>query len=533
MVDDFIESGERLWQRFTKLLKLCEKAMWKIHKAEREKKKDYYASADGTLGKQASAATGVAFVETMFGKDRELERTEKMMTGMRLWSMRFDANCEEILRDPAGWRDYDHDSLETQESVPDNAAKRSMPASQEASGDGMDVEGHLASEAGTRPEVESQHAAAEAMDVDEGLPTGPTGEERKRDQEQIDQDLEADTPLIETSPSMSNMGTWGHNWGSERDLWGFGTAEKKNKKGKGKNYDAGAGPAWDEEDVWASFGGGKKKKKKKTKNGKKQSDSKDTAATSEPVTGSAVVEFQTGPPLDVETKEAEARATQSGDHEPDGDRPNTILEVVSSSKSDERLGATAPPADAMAAGRGIAASAECSPEPSGHSDPKRGAEDLRLPAKVTDHKDQEQTSRPLTEPPVAAASTDGTDEAHNATPTPATAAAVHQIQPCPTVDEPVREPAISRSPLGIDSGAREERAQAASIDALSPGPRQADHAGAKRKHAADELSQLEPKKPRMEVEEAAKLKHRSPMSAAIMKSSKRVTRSWDKWAKSA
>ena len=44
--------------------------------------------------------TGVAFVDSMFGSDRELCKTEKMMTGMRLWSMRFDAHCEGILRYP-------------------------------------------------------------------------------------------------------------------------------------------------------------------------------------------------------------------------------------------------------------------------------------------------------------------------------------------------------------------------------------------------------------------------------------------------
>ena len=45
--------------------------------------------------------SGVEFVDSMFGRDRELERTEKLMTAVRLWSMRFDANCEEILRHPA------------------------------------------------------------------------------------------------------------------------------------------------------------------------------------------------------------------------------------------------------------------------------------------------------------------------------------------------------------------------------------------------------------------------------------------------
>ncbi|KXT11991.1 hypothetical protein AC579_4632 [Pseudocercospora musae] len=91
MVDDFLESGERLWQRFNKLLKICENYMWKAAKKESGNAKNV------SMGKNS----GCEFVDTIFGRDRELDRTEKLMTGMRLWSMRFDANCEEILRNPA------------------------------------------------------------------------------------------------------------------------------------------------------------------------------------------------------------------------------------------------------------------------------------------------------------------------------------------------------------------------------------------------------------------------------------------------
>ncbi|TKA33819.1 hypothetical protein B0A50_00657 [Salinomyces thailandicus] len=90
LVDDFLESGERLWQRFNKLLKLCENYMWKAAKKESGSAKNV------TMGKNS----GREFVHSIFGRDRELERTEKLMTGMRLWSMRFDANCEAILRRP-------------------------------------------------------------------------------------------------------------------------------------------------------------------------------------------------------------------------------------------------------------------------------------------------------------------------------------------------------------------------------------------------------------------------------------------------
>ncbi len=90
MVEDFLESGERLWIRFAKLLKVCEDYMWKAAKKETGEKKPV------AMGKNS----GREFVESIFGRDRELEKTEKLMTGMRLWSMRFDANCEEILRHP-------------------------------------------------------------------------------------------------------------------------------------------------------------------------------------------------------------------------------------------------------------------------------------------------------------------------------------------------------------------------------------------------------------------------------------------------
>ncbi|KAF2740050.1 hypothetical protein EJ04DRAFT_264619 [Polyplosphaeria fusca] len=91
MVEDFLESGERLWIRFAKLLKMCEDYMWKAAKKETGDKKPM------SMGKNS----GCEFVDSIFGRDRELEKTEKLMTGMRLWSMRFDANCEEILRTPS------------------------------------------------------------------------------------------------------------------------------------------------------------------------------------------------------------------------------------------------------------------------------------------------------------------------------------------------------------------------------------------------------------------------------------------------
>lgn len=90
LVEDFLESGERLWVRFKKLLKICEEYMWKAAKRENGEKKPVQ------MGKNS----GCEFVDSIFGRDRELDKTEKLMSAIRLWSMRFDANCDEILRNP-------------------------------------------------------------------------------------------------------------------------------------------------------------------------------------------------------------------------------------------------------------------------------------------------------------------------------------------------------------------------------------------------------------------------------------------------
>ena len=88
-LEDFIESGHRLRQRLGKLLKASEAYMWKV--ATREK-----GSKETTV--KMGQDSGCEFVKTLFGRDRELERTESLMQSVRLWNHRFDANCEDILR---------------------------------------------------------------------------------------------------------------------------------------------------------------------------------------------------------------------------------------------------------------------------------------------------------------------------------------------------------------------------------------------------------------------------------------------------
>jgi hypothetical protein len=90
LVEDFLESGERLWIRFNKLLKSCEAFMYREAQSKSGEKNP----------KRLGSDSGVAFVECMFGRDRELTATEKLMANVRLWSMRFDANVDAILRNP-------------------------------------------------------------------------------------------------------------------------------------------------------------------------------------------------------------------------------------------------------------------------------------------------------------------------------------------------------------------------------------------------------------------------------------------------
>ncbi|KAK2826877.1 hypothetical protein FQN49_007365 [Arthroderma sp. PD_2] len=94
MVEDFLESGERLWSRFKRLLKACEHFMWKAAKRENASR-----SGGSTTGVTMGRNAGCEFVDSIFGRDRELENTEKLMNSVRLWNMRFDANCGDLLRE--------------------------------------------------------------------------------------------------------------------------------------------------------------------------------------------------------------------------------------------------------------------------------------------------------------------------------------------------------------------------------------------------------------------------------------------------
>ena len=87
ILGEFYDSGQRIWGKMNALLKVCEEFMWGAAKRERGKV---------AMGEKS----GVEFVKSIFGVQREMERTEKLMTSVRLWSMRFDANCEDICKYP-------------------------------------------------------------------------------------------------------------------------------------------------------------------------------------------------------------------------------------------------------------------------------------------------------------------------------------------------------------------------------------------------------------------------------------------------
>ncbi|KLP08580.1 uncharacterized protein FFMR_10216 [Fusarium fujikuroi] len=136
VIEDFIEAGERLWEKLVSLVKKCEAPMLKAIKLKERKGKDTVRKQGGNekessrenkiesdglsnepeevsalnegsnieetekvkqdVGKNA----GVVFIETIFGKDQELKRTERLMQNLRLYNLRFDTYCESILRSP-------------------------------------------------------------------------------------------------------------------------------------------------------------------------------------------------------------------------------------------------------------------------------------------------------------------------------------------------------------------------------------------------------------------------------------------------
>ncbi|KAH7316832.1 hypothetical protein B0I35DRAFT_434083 [Stachybotrys elegans] len=112
LTEEFTLSAVRLADKLKFLLKRCEAPMLKAAKRQRrpktassdlveetkrvtEKTEETDEEGQG-LGKNA----GAQFIRTIFGKDGEFDRTEKFMQNVRLWILRFDANLDEILKNP-------------------------------------------------------------------------------------------------------------------------------------------------------------------------------------------------------------------------------------------------------------------------------------------------------------------------------------------------------------------------------------------------------------------------------------------------
>lgn len=87
IINEFIESGDRLWQKLKTLLSACEKYMWNGAKSNEK-------------GIQMGRKSGAEFVDAMFNEDKEWDSTGKLMKGVRTWCERFDVNCEDILMRP-------------------------------------------------------------------------------------------------------------------------------------------------------------------------------------------------------------------------------------------------------------------------------------------------------------------------------------------------------------------------------------------------------------------------------------------------
>jgi hypothetical protein len=110
MVEDFLESAERLLVKFQKLLNICEGNMLQTAKHQKGDTKPFSPSVAKDIGKE--------LILTIFGREEKLEMTEKWMSSVRLWSMRWDAVCLEIIHSVKGTAIVDREAkMNQQEQV--------------------------------------------------------------------------------------------------------------------------------------------------------------------------------------------------------------------------------------------------------------------------------------------------------------------------------------------------------------------------------------------------------------------------------
>lgn len=92
LVEEFLTASERLWTRLESILEACEGWMYKAARRE-GRRVDERTGRVLEMGKES----GVEFVESVFGVQREGERTERLVAAVGLWTKRWDGNCEGVV----------------------------------------------------------------------------------------------------------------------------------------------------------------------------------------------------------------------------------------------------------------------------------------------------------------------------------------------------------------------------------------------------------------------------------------------------
>lgn len=80
LIEDFLDDGDELFDRFRRLLKSCERSMMRVAKRDRE-----------TGRVSMGASSGCEFVDCIFGESRGLQETEDLIQSMINWDKRYDA----------------------------------------------------------------------------------------------------------------------------------------------------------------------------------------------------------------------------------------------------------------------------------------------------------------------------------------------------------------------------------------------------------------------------------------------------------
>ncbi|MCJ1403904.1 hypothetical protein MMC11_007127 [Xylographa trunciseda] len=176
--------------------------------------------AKAAEGVQMGVNSGIAFVEAIFGRDNELERTEKLMANMRLWILRFEANCEDILHPKPTERTIQRGRRPSIYSRDDSRSRsttsKALIANVDSGASLNETRTRLTTPNG-RPTYRDSIVAPSHEDVLE-LPGGSAAI-----------NAEQTSPLLESERQQAGIAELPDEW----DSWGLST--KKGKKKKKKN----------------------------------------------------------------------------------------------------------------------------------------------------------------------------------------------------------------------------------------------------------------------------------------------------------